>query len=843
MANNGILGLPPGVQRWTDTARALEGVDFAPNMDAVRQREADLAAYLGQTDYDKQLQESRSMAKLQLGLALAQRGFGSMGAQPRPGEMAISTVGRELISPLAGDVMTVSQQLHQHKLATQQAKRQEDRQLKLAALTGITSEDAARRSLATELTPKAGADTLNDTVHYVLRQGTDEEWEFVPQTDDGQGRLQVRLQKGTGAPYDVQTQTLRSLLRGEIIVKAADVRNYIPDLVPSDDAVKISATGRVQKWVPGDDGKLRLEPELYETKAVWQDGELTQVRVDTNEVIAIGTGSGEYQVYEKPTAADKPAGTADPEFQDSLAGLLAKLPHLRRTLNKGRRGLVFDAAKYGKNPNLVPGEDFPFSRIDNVPMTEEEQQIYADKLRNAYYNVFPSIKTGEDRADLNRTFVEGFLDSTIADLGLPDVQGPSLQRPRAQITTGPEITQAYVRAAKELKDNPNALEVIARLPDPVTPINMRSGTARLVLYNQLGVRFGEATQAPPGLSDNPAPQEIHDRASSVRDLDASSIQERMLAESLAKSATPLGASLRPDTANTIGKQLVVVGDALDKKRKTLDDALADSDGKQIGETVGKTLDTIAMLDRLDAQMIISGLPGFVRGPLEVFAKGRLGIDVGAWLRTEEGQRAANELMANLPLLQNFVGRELLKGTGEQRISNTDLEGAKATLININKSGSFNEDQLRALRGYLVNSVTHSLEYVGAYSLPERTLEKAAQLGIDVKSIKGQNGFYSPYLRDQTYAVTGHPVPSYSRDYQTLLRDNSIFGYVARESVTGVPQYELMQVDEKGRPIWDDNTKRFQTITVPGRSGWQAKVDPETLAFNRNFLIKTYRLDR
>ena len=764
MANNGILGLPPGVQRWTDTARALEGVDFAPNMDAVRQREADLAAYLGQTDYDKQLQESRSMAKLQLGLALAQRGFGSMGAQPRPGEMAISTVGRELISPLAGDVMTVSQQLHQHKLATQQAKRQEDRQLKLAAYEGITSEDAARRSLATELMTKAGAGTLNDTVHYVLRQGTDEEWEFVPQTDDGQGRLQVRLQEGTGAPYDVQTQTPRSLLSGEIIVKAADVNNYIPDLVPLKDAA-------------------------------------------------------------------------------SLAGFLAKLPKLRRTLNKGKRGLVFDAAKYGKNPNLVPGEDFPFSRIDNVPMTEEEQQIYADKLRNAYYNVFKSIKTGEDRADLNQTFVEGFLDSTIADLGLPDVQGPSLQRPRAQITTGPEITQAYIQAAKEFPENPNALEVIATLPDPVTPINMRSGTGRLALYNQLGVRFGEATQAPPGLPDNPAPQEVTDRASSVRDLDASSIQERIFAEGLAKSATPLGASLRPSSANTLAKQLVVVGDALDKKRKTLDDALADSDGTQIGETVGKTLDTIAMLDRLDAQMIISGLPGFVRGPLEVFAKGRLGIDVGAWLRTEEGQRAANELMANLPLLQNFVGRELLKGTGEQRISNTDLEGAKATLININKSGSFNEDQLRALRGYLVNSVTHSLEYVGAYSLPERTLEQAAQLGIDVKSIKGQNGFYSPYLRDQTYAVTGHPVPSYSRDYQTLLRDNSIFGYVARESVTGVPQYELMQVDEKGQPIWDKNTKRFQTITVPGRSGWQAKVDPETLAFNRNFLIKTYRLDR
>ena len=87
MATNGIRDkalLPPRAKTWLDTLNALEGesgISFAPNMDAVRQREADLAAYLGQTDYDKQLQESRNMAKLQLGLALAQRGFGSMGAQ------------------------------------------------------------------------------------------------------------------------------------------------------------------------------------------------------------------------------------------------------------------------------------------------------------------------------------------------------------------------------------------------------------------------------------------------------------------------------------------------------------------------------------------------------------------------------------------------------------------------------------------------------------------------------------------------------------------------------------------------------------------------------------------
>ena len=818
---------------------------------------------LAPTDYSGQRDEANQMAKLQLGLALAARGFGSMGAQPRPGEMAISTVGRELLAPLGGDAMTVAQQLYDQKLKRRAAEKAEKAALSQAALSLAASEQEGElgfidAALKAELsrTPSAPKTSAVKDVQLQVMEDGNKVWRdipaislynpstggldyigpgkvglvFDPESPDYNARI---LSSGeSGSPY----QTSKS---SDIVINAPlqeFIKKYYGIDIP-DSSVGKKAT--METYLPkgGQEGKPRYN--VLDIAGVQYD-----TRLDQNEEAIPPQAVTDAVALWQDTSDTTPRGTADPEFQDSFAGLLAKLPQLRRTLDKGKRGLVFDAAKYGRNLNLVPGEDFPFSRIDNVPMTDEEQKIYADKLRGAYYNVFKSIKTGDDRTNLNQTFVEGFLDSTIADLGLPDAADSSLPKPRSQITTGPEITRSYVGAAKEFKDNPNASETIVNLPDPVTAKNMRSGTARLVLLDQLGVRFGATTQSPSVLSANPTPQEVYNRASLVRDLDASSIQERILAESLAKSATPLGARLRPSTANTLEKQLVVVGDALDNKRKTLNEALADSDGKQIGETVGKTLDTIAMLDRLDAQMILSGLPGFVRGPIEAFAKARLDMEVGAWLRTDEGQRAANELMANLPLLQQFVARELLKGTGEQRISTPDLEGAQATLININKSGDLNELQLRALRGYLVNSATHSLEYVGAYGLPERTLEKAAQLGIDVKSIEGRNGFYSPYLKGQRYAVTKHPVPSYSRDYQTQLRDNSIFGYVARESVTGVPQYELIQVDNNGQPIWDSKTKRFQTITVPGVPGWQAEYsDQKELDFNRNFLIQTYRLDR
>lgn len=68
-------------------------------MNVVRQRQAEYANYLGQTDYAKQLEESQNMGKLQLALALAQRGFAAAGATPKRGESSVSTLSRELLSP------------------------------------------------------------------------------------------------------------------------------------------------------------------------------------------------------------------------------------------------------------------------------------------------------------------------------------------------------------------------------------------------------------------------------------------------------------------------------------------------------------------------------------------------------------------------------------------------------------------------------------------------------------------------------------------------------------------------------------------------------------------------
>ena len=184
--NNNTVGGIPGlrnvkhIESIVDTLQKLN-VFKTPIVDPAVERQQTLqeAAFLeglpglAPTDYAGQLAESSQMAKLQLGLALAQRGFGSMGAQPRPGEMAISTVGRELLSPLAGDAMTLGQQFYDRKLKLRTAEKAQEAALTQAALGRASQKRAAKaaseqqyRALAIEL-GKTNLTPVDDLERYV----------------------------------------------------------------------------------------------------------------------------------------------------------------------------------------------------------------------------------------------------------------------------------------------------------------------------------------------------------------------------------------------------------------------------------------------------------------------------------------------------------------------------------------------------------------------------------------------------------------------------------------------------------------------------------------------------
>ena len=177
---SGITSLNAPTRTFLDTLRGLKTtsagqlIQPTPDMDLVRKRQAEYANYLGSTDYAKQLEESQNMGKLQLGLALAQRGFAAAGATPKRGESSVSTLSRELLSPLAGDAGTVAGRMMQQKQAINAAKSAEERQLKLAAMQKVEAENIRAGDLALKLMPKPATDSgLLETPYYVIQKGQD----------------------------------------------------------------------------------------------------------------------------------------------------------------------------------------------------------------------------------------------------------------------------------------------------------------------------------------------------------------------------------------------------------------------------------------------------------------------------------------------------------------------------------------------------------------------------------------------------------------------------------------------------------------------------------------------
>ena len=153
--------------------------------------------------------------------------------------------------------------------------------------------------------------------------------------------------------------------------------------------------------------------------------------------------------------------------------------------------------------------------------------------------------------------------------------------------------------------------------------------------------------------------------------------------------------------------------------------------------------------------------------------------------------------------------------------------------------------MRELTGYMKSIVRSGLNSIGTFELPDSTLQKAAKLGIPLKSIKTKNNYYNPYFSDQKYAVTKQPVPSYSKAYLDKLRDDGIFGYAALRGTKAL-SYRLIEVDAKGKPIPKIvNGKKAGVVTrvVAGKPEWQTTISPAMLDYNRNWLLKTYSLDR
>jgi hypothetical protein len=518
-----------------------------------------------------------------------------------------------------------------------------------------------------------------------------------------------------------------------------------------------------------------------------------------------------YGLSLKPNKPVLAKGMSSIEAIDNYKGFLFDLPDLQEDQDLGRIGIRIIPENVGKKGKPI------FQRASGVALTEPEHTRIADLIKAGYYNYTNrAIKTGTDRENINRLFGTKLLNRSLKSLGISEEQIAEEQiaeRPAIQIRSPAAITARYKRAPEGFRENPVAQVTFDRMPVPRTA-NLPSGIAKARLYSIMAPEmFGKNTTSPPPVGPDLSAADRSAQIAEQYDVHGSSIQDRIWAEVISRG-TSLAGKLTAKT-DTEYKRNAVLGEALvNEKEKFSKLTTMDTQNRKLVEGMGVQLHAIRFLDEMSVDAYLSGVEGFVFGPAEKTLWSVFNLTPGAWFRTKKGQQAAERFIAHIPVMKELVTRYLLETAKEDRKSDRDLKGMQRTLRELGRSEEYNAAKIRALRGYLVNNLQVQLDSIGTWKPSnDALLTTAAQLGFDVKGIKGENNYYNPRLANRNYAVTGQPVPAYSKNVQAQLRRRGILSYLASKTpgISGTV-YTLIRTDNTGRPLYKDD-KRTQPRTI------------------------------
>ena len=567
--------------------------------------------------------------------------------------------------------------------------------------------------------------------------------------------------------------------------------------------------------------------------------------------------------YKAPSEPPAATGMKSNQFKDAYEGFLNSFASIQADLGGESKGIRFSAERHSKGQN-------PWIHRDGKPLSEEDNKRISRMIQSQYYNQTRGgvYKGATQDIDVNRMLVESILNTGLEAWALtrktpekpaavpPAAVPPAAPPPVPQKVTPQKVTPPvpqrariipqyltskaaqlarYGEAAEGFKTDPIAANTLNWQPAPITGL-ISNGIGRLVLFRNVNVKFDESTTSPP--------QDQNNRAEAVSSLSSNygtEIQDRIDAEKLSKG-TGLSVLLNAK-ATTPDKKSTAVLEALAKVRETRFAIQQRPANLSASGDLNSALDAYKALSKIRVLAARSRVQGVVRGPLEVAGRKLFGLELGEFLRTPEAQQAANEFIATLPVLEELASRQALKAAGEgSRMSDKDLQGMKRVFPKAGENFEYSIDKINAFLRHLRSGIDTMLQQVGNFTPSDTSLEKAASLGFDLKAIDGQQNYYSPYLKDQNYAITKQPVPSYSKRHQEQLRNKAVLDHVA----VGVPgqakAYELMVLGSDGQPIWDENNKKYLTTVVPG-SALNTKENQKMIQFNTDWLKKEYRLDR
>ena len=546
-------------------------------------------------------------------------------------------------------------------------------------------------------------------------------------------------------------------------------------------------------------------------------------------------------MYFKPVAPTDPKGVDSADAKANFEGFLNRFPAIQEAGALANTSIKFDPFRHKAGQQ-------PFTYLNGTPLSDDDGKRILRMIETDYFNLYDKgFKAGQDPVDINQRAVTNFLKRSLHSYGLkPPVLAPGAQRPPSQLKSKQAQLTRYMTAPTGFNTQPVAAETLDNMPVP-NIANYKNGIGRLKVFQELGVPFGADTTSPAPLSPNLPSQQLgealNNRSAEIARLsdDPDPIQTRVDAEALSKG-TSLAATLTSQ-ANTPEKRDAAVAKALEKVRENRATIQAKPGNKVAAKELGAALAAYRNISRMRIALSRSGVPGFFTGPIEVGARKYVGLEIGAWFRTPEGQRFANEFIATLPVMGEIVSRQLLRGAGEgAKMSDKDLKGMKGVLPKAGQNFEYEVDKINALDRYLKAGIQSMLEGIGDFAPSKTLLTQAATLGFDLKEIKGKNNYYDPFLKDSRYKVSKQAVPSYSKENQTQLRDKGVLDFVSK-SVPGKPiHYELMVIDVNGQPIWDVANNKW-TTTIVNEAGLKNPNNRDLVRFNTDWLKREHKLDR
>ena len=780
---------------------------------------------LAPTDYTTQLGEASQMAKLQLGLALAARGFGSMGAQPRVGEMAISTVGREMLAPLGADAMTVAQQLYDQKLKLKAADKAQKAALSQAALSLAATEQAGEleffdKALIAELgrAPVKLQKTAIDDLQVDLgdgkfvevpgfsitnpTDGTTTDYgptiggknlvlDFDPASPGYNARI---VDTGdSGSNYEASdsqkvtiTQNTLDFMKEKygldlpetLLGQQAFIHNYIPK---GDAGPEFKPYARFQ--ISGDTFDLR--------EATVEDAEITREDLVNLAVPWSDESSITQGIWSPDEISNYVYGTS-------------RLPSVVSKLRLVPNGLTLDAEKLLLAPSnrFANEEEQYFLRNDGEPITPIEHKALEQQFRSAMQVAIggPQELSQGERQRRAVDAIRKFMGRTVSHLGLKKPEEISGVRPTDEKETDLRLKNAFEQSKVQGAD---AFALYANIPV--------SSYKQEEMDSYQG-KIGVAVQAFP---------EVYSGPMSIDNID--------------------DAQVRVDTEQALTRTTFDAFDSdLDHTTKLMekvDARINERKSKQSSESsaaiqtyVKENIDLLRAIYDLENVANRANITGIVAGPLS-----KLAVLVNADDYFAKHPGAWDTFITRINRWSFGHSRAQGKDFGDARISNADADKYEKLVASLTNPGSLNRAIINDLKIQVQRNLGNAMREAGTVAFSPLTLEEAIGAGVDLSRIQPKHNWVSPYFAPQRTRLSRNVTPVFGQEKIDDIQTDALLESIVYEDRIWVPKEEDGKIVGK----WGDTDSFNKTWTL--RSLMQLKNSDKQIDQDQyKHLVQTIR---